>query len=199
KSFYDMAGHMSELSEILKKKVEVAFFEQYGIALDDTSIQSIDLTEKSAQKVETRDELMFNDGRMNMYERQARADAMVAAAGNPGAGGIAGQAMGMGMGLNMANQMAGAFATPAGGAQPGMAMAAPPPPPPVGWYVYANGQQQGPFAPDALAQLAGQGQLTPQTNVWKQGMAGWVPAANAPELASLFQSATPPPPPPPAG
>ncbi|MFP4430660.1 MAG: SPFH domain-containing protein [Spirochaetaceae bacterium] len=203
KSFYEMAGQMSELSEILKGKVEVAFFEQYGIALEDTSIQSIDLTERSAEKVEKRDEVMFNDGRMNMYERQARADAMVAAASNPGGGNLAGQAMGMGMGLNMANQMAGAFAATPGGAMPGMAVAPPPPSLPTAWYTYVNGRQQGPFDHQAVSQLVAGGQLTPETHVWKQGMAGWVPAANAPELGSLFDSATPapspPPPPPPEG
>ena len=48
-----------------------------------------------------------------------------------------------------------------------------------------------------LQQMVQQGQLTPQTYVWKQGMTGWELASNVPELGSLFQStATPPPPPP---
>lgn len=205
KSFYDMAGHYSELSEILKQKTESTFFEQYGIALDDTSIQSIDLTDKSAEKVEKRDELMFTDGRMDMYERQARADAMVGMANNPGSGGMAGQMMGMGAGMAMANQMAGAFAQPGAAAagysgQPQMAVGmAPPPPtaPPVAvWFVHANGQQHGPFAVPQLQQMAGQGQVGPQSQVWRQGMASWVAAGQVPELAPVFQASAPPPPPP---
>ena len=60
-----------------------------------------------------------------------------------------------------------------------------------------NGQQSGPFNMNQLQQLVQQGQLTPQTYVWKQGMTGWELAGKVPELGSLFQSTTPPPPPPP--
>jgi membrane protease subunit (stomatin/prohibitin family) len=205
KSFYEMAGHYDDLSAELKKRVEVIFWEQYGIAIDDTSIQSIDLTEKSAQKVEQRDDLMFQDGRMGMYERQARADALKMMAQNPGAGGLAAGGMGMGMGLAMANQMGGQAAGMMGnpmaagmaGGMAGNAMggAAPPPPPMAAFHVYAGGQQQGPFALAQLQQMAAAGQFTAQTQVWKQGMAGWMPAGQVPELASLFAQATPPPPP----
>jgi membrane protease subunit (stomatin/prohibitin family) len=196
KSFYDMASHYDDLSAELKKRVEVAFYDQYGIDLDDTSIQSIDLSEESAAKVEKRDNLMFNDNRMGMYERQARADAMVGMANNPGAGGMGAQAMGMGMGLAMANQMAQGFT----GGQVGTSVpiagppTAGPPPPPPAFYAYVNGQQLGPLAPGALSQMMQQGTLNPQTQVWRQGMAGWAPAAQVPDLAPLFGSGPPPPP-----
>jgi membrane protease subunit (stomatin/prohibitin family) len=198
KSFYDIASHYDDLSAELRKRVEVSFFDMYGIILDDTSIQSIDLSERSAQKVEQRDDVMFNDGRMGMYERRARADAMVGMANNPGSGGMGSQAMGMGMGLAMANQMAGAFGGQQGspgGAAPAPGMA---PPPPPAFHVFANGQQMGPMAADALARMASQGTLTPATMVWKPGMPAWAPAAQVPEVASLLNQAPPPPPVPPA-
>jgi hypothetical protein len=47
-----------------------------------------------------------------------------------------------------------------------------------------------------LAQMAQGGQLTPQSQVWKQGMAGWSAAGTVEELVALFASASPPPPPP---
>lgn len=196
-SFYEMASHYDNLSIELKKRVEVAFYDQYGIDLDDTSIQSIDLSEESAAKVEKRDDVMFNDNRMGMYERQARADAMVGMANNPGSGGMGAQAMGMGMGLTMANQMAQGFT----GGPVGTAPAAPPPgaavppPPPTQYYAFVNGRQLGPFGPGALSQMVQQGTLTPQTQVWRQGMAGWAPAAQVPDIAPLFGPGPPPPPP----
>ena len=50
-----------------------------------------------------------------------------------------------------------------------------------------------------LQQMVQNGQMTQQTYVWKQGMAGWEMAGNVQELAVLFNTApTPPPPPPPA-
>ena len=64
-----------------------------------------------------------------------------------------------------------------------------------------NGAQAGPFNMQQLAQMAQSGQLTPQTYVWKQGMANWELAGNVAELAALFAPPAPgsmPPPPPPS-
>jgi len=44
-------------------------------------------------------------------------------------------------------------------------------------YIDAAGQQQGPITADQLQQFAAAGQITPQTNVWTEGMAEWLPAA----------------------
>jgi len=146
-------------------------------------------------------------------------------AGNPGPGGLAAGGMGMGMGLAAANQMAGGgmygmnpamgmmnpamgMMNPAmmgmaagAGAAMGQAAAPPPPPQPVSFYVSVGGQQQGPFPAPQLVQMAGQGSLSGDTMVWKQGMAGWAAASTVPELQALFQGgpASVPPPPPPIG
>jgi membrane protease subunit (stomatin/prohibitin family) len=192
KSFYEMAGHFSELSEQLKNKVELTFMEQFGLGLDDTSIQSIDLTEKSAAKVEQRDEVMFADGRMNMYERQARADMMRNLGSNPGAGGLAAGGMGMGLGMAMGGQMANQMMRAGGAAPGGMA----PPPPQSMFHLFVNGQQMGPFPMPALMQMVQQGTFSPEIQVWKQGMQGWAPAGSVSELSGLFQAQAPPPPPP---
>ena len=42
-------------------------------------------------------------------------------------------------------------------------------------------------------QMVQMGQITPQTYVWKQGMAQWELAGNVQELASLFFVPSPPP------
>ncbi len=106
----------------------------------------------------------------------------------------AGMMTGMAMGGAMGQQMAGMM-NQMGNAMNGQA-ATPPPVPSVQYFVSIGGQQSGPFAMQQLQQLAAQGQLTKQTYVWKQGMAGWEFAGNVPELAVLFPSAPTPPPPP---
>ena len=115
--------------------------------------------------------------------------------GGNGGGGMnpAGIMTGMAMGGAMGQQMAGMM-NQMGNAMNGQ-MNTPPPPPNIQYHVSVNGQQSGPFNVTQLQQLVQQGQITPQTYVWKQGMAGWETAGNVPELASLFQGATPPPPP----
>lgn len=107
----------------------------------------------------------------------------------------AGIMTGMAMGGAMGHQLAGMM-NQMGNAMNGQ-MNTPPPPPSIQYHVSVNGQQAGPFNMGQLQQMVQQGQLTPQTYVWKQGMAGWETAGNVAELGSLFQSNTPPPPPPP--
>ena len=101
-------------------------------------------------------------------------------------GGAVGQQM-AGMMNNMGQQMQGAMNTP-------------PPIPNVQYYISTNGSQEGPYNMQQLAQMAQNGQLTPQTYVWKQGMTQWEFASNVPELVTLFAPPAPgsiPPPPPP--
>jgi hypothetical protein len=74
-------------------------------------------------------------------------------------------------------------------------MATPPPPPPpipqLNLFVAVNGQQTGPFAMEAVQQMVYSRQLTPETLVWKQGMAGWAPASSVAELIPLFSNLPP--------
>ena len=50
------------------------------------------------------------------------------------------------------------------------------------YYIVENNQQAGPFS---VEQLAARG-ITPDTNVWTEGMSNWAPASQVSELQSLF-------------
>ena len=116
--------------------------------------------------------------------------------GGGGGSNPAGMMTGMMMGGAMGQQMAGMVNSM--GQQMQNAMNTPPPIPNVQYHVSVNGMQMGPFNMQQLQQMVQSGQLTPQTYVWKQGMANWDFVCNIPELASLFTApGTPPPPPPP--
>jgi len=108
---------------------------------------------------------------------------------NP-AGMMTGMMMGGAMGGQMANMMN----------QMGQNMQqqqnTPPPPPQLQYSISVNGQTSGLFNWQQLQQLVQNGQLTTNTYVWKQGMAGWELAGNVQELSSLFGAVPPPPPPP---
>lgn len=121
----------------------------------------------------------------------------------------AGMMTGMAMGGAMGQQMAGMMSqmgtqinqTMAQGStsQPPQAPGSVPPPAPgampdVHYSVASNGQTFGPYNWVQLKQLVTNGQLTQQSYVWKQGMAGWEPAGNVAELSPLFGSMPPPPP-----
>jgi len=97
----------------------------------------------------------------------------------------------MAMGGAVGSGMAGAV----GGMMQGMneQKQTPPPPPQIQYNVSVNGQQSGPFGWQQLQQMVQSGQITKDTYVWKQGMAGWELAGNVQELSSLFGVVPPPP------
>jgi len=159
-----------------------------------------------AQRMQT-DAANFAVHQLNQQAAVAKAGA--AALGQMGAGGamnmgagggmnpaamMTGMAMGGAMGQQMAgmmgNMMQGINQQSAGG-MPG---AMPPPPPVVQYNIAVNGQSTGPFTLDQLRQMAAQGQFTPQSQVWKQGMSGWTAAEAVAELAPVFAQSAPPPP-----
>jgi membrane protease subunit (stomatin/prohibitin family) len=113
-----------------------------------------------------------------------------------GGGGInpAGMMTGMMMGGAMGNQMAGMMNNM--GQNLNQQQNTPPPPPQIQYSVSVNGQTAGPFNWQQLQQMVQNGQLSPNTHVWKQGMAAWEIAGNVQELSNLFGAVPPPPPPP---
>jgi hypothetical protein len=50
------------------------------------------------------------------------------------------------------------------------------------WFFASNGQQQGPYPEAQFRDLIARGQVTPQTLVWSEGMAGWAKAGEVPGL-----------------
>lgn len=63
--------------------------------------------------------------------------------------------------------------------------------PQVQYMVGVNGQPAGPFDWNQLQQLVQSGQLTQQTQVWKQGMTQWAMAGQVQELLPLFMGQAP--------
>ncbi|MFN4100018.1 MAG: SPFH domain-containing protein, partial [Pararhodobacter sp.] len=194
----DMAANTKDLSKIVGEAIEPTLTE-YGVSMPELYIENISLPPE-VEKVLDQRSSMGIVGDLNKYTQFAAAQAMQQAAGASGDNAM-GAGLGMGMGMGMAQQMANAM----GGAnapaqQPAQQTAAPPPPPSASpeYHLAENGQTKGPFGTAQLQQMAGAGELTRETMVWTQGMAGWTKAGDVPALATLF-AAMPPPPPPPAG
>ena len=185
----DLAANYNELGDTIGEGIGQEFAE-LGLELTKMLIENISLPEEVEKALDARSSMGVL-GNMQQYTQFQAANSIPIAAGNEGmGGGFAAAGMGAGMGMAMGAQMQQAMAPGAG---------APPPPPPaaggLSYYMSVNGQQHGPYPVTTLQQYAQQGNFTAQTQVWAQGMSGWLPAAQVPELASLFQSAPPPPPP----
>lgn len=188
----DLAANYSEMSEQLRKKVIERVDDEYGLDVPQLYIVNVSLPEEVEKALDTRTS-MGVVGDMNRFQQYQMGQAMTSAAENPAGGGAA-DGMGLGMGFAMANRMAQAGAAPGG---QGQAAAPPPPPQNRAWHTAVNGQTQGPFSDQDLAQRIGGGQITAETLVWSAGMQGWTPAGQVPQLARHFASQSPPPPPPP--
>jgi membrane protease subunit (stomatin/prohibitin family) len=192
-SLLDLAANYKTLGDICLKNLNTS---EYGLQFTQFLINSISLPEELQKKLDEGTGMnMLGD--MNRYQQMSMADAMKTAAANGGngGGGMEGM-MGMMMMNNMMNQqqMMNQQMMNQGGHAQGYGQATPPPPPMMSqYYVYINGQQMGPFPIQMLQQMVAQGQMTGDTQVWKQGMANWAAANTVPELASLFGGATPPP------
>ncbi|MEO8471791.1 MAG: DUF4339 domain-containing protein, partial [Chryseolinea sp.] len=99
----------------------------------------------------------------------------------------------MGMGFAMAQQMGQMFSQ-----QNQANQQSGPPPIPGGniqFYIAVNGAQQGPYTPQTLQQMIQQGSVNRDSLVWRQGIASWIKASDAPEISGFFGAVPPPLPP----
>lgn len=183
----DLLSQYDEVSKTCFDKMKPEFGE-YGIELTKFLLNNI-TPPKEVEEIMDKRTSMGIVGNLQQYTQFQAANAMEAAAKNPG--GDAGAGMGMGMGFAMANQMAQSMNQ---NAQQGN-NAVPPPLTGSTYHVALNGQQAGPFDMNTLSNMAKSGQLNGDTLVWKQGMAGWDKASNVGELLSLLNQVPPPVPP----
>ncbi len=56
------------------------------------------------------------------------------------------------------------------------------------WHYMIGQQQLGPVPMSTIVGMINTGSITASTLVWKQGMAGWIPAGSAPEFTYVFQT-----------
>ncbi len=96
---------------------------------------------------------------------------------------MASMAVGSVVGQNIAETMGAAMSGMNQSMQNGIT---PPPIPIITYHIVVNGQATGPFDMNTLAQMANTGQITTDSLVWKNGMAGWVKASTVDELKGLF-------------
>lgn len=201
----DLAANTDQLADFLRERVapEMA---AYGVELPSLYIENLSLPEAVEEAMDRRTS-MGVIGDLSKYSQFQAAEAMRAAAENPGsAGGGMGAGLGAGLGMAMAHQMSGGpWGNAQGSNQPQQSSApaagaasTPPPPPPAEaiYHIAENGQTRGPYSLAELGQMTNDGSLTRETLIWSAGFDGWTKAGEVDQLAQLFTVAPPPPPPP---
>lgn len=118
--------------------------------------------------------------------------------GSGGNGGMdmAGIAAGMAIGGSVGRNIAGAMDNMMGNAPAGISGSPVPPPIPRQdrFHVAINGAATGPFDLITLSSMVASKSLTPESLVWQESMATWMPAKTVPAIAALFNNGPTPPP-----
>ena len=129
----------------------------------------------------------------NVGVEGARGLGQMGSSGAGGGGGLdpatmmAGMAVGGAVGQNIAGMMNNAMQGFNSNQQ--TQPQTPPPVPTVAYYVVQNGQSTGPFDIQTLSRMKAQGSFSPDSLVWKEGMADWAKAGDIQELQNLFSTA----------
>jgi membrane protease subunit (stomatin/prohibitin family) len=195
----DMAANTADLGKLIASAISPIVGE-YGLTIPEFYIENISLPAAVEEALDKRSSMGIA-GDLGKFTQYSAAEAMTAAASNPGGSGGMGAGLGAGMGMAMATQMANQMqpgpwgSGGSGGATP-QAVTPPPPPPPVEhvWHIAKDGQTTGPFSKARMGQMVGDGTLSRDTHVWTPGQDGWKTAGEVMELAQLFTILPPPPP-----
>jgi membrane protease subunit (stomatin/prohibitin family) len=195
----DMAANTADLGKLIASAISPIVGE-YGLTIPEFYIENISLPAAVEEALDKRSSMGIA-GDLGKFTQYSAAEAMTAAASNPGGSGGMGAGLGAGMGMAMATQMANQMQPGpwglggSGGATP-QAVTPPPPPPPVEhvWHIAKDGQTTGPFSKARMGQMVGDGTLSRDTHVWTPGQDGWKTAGEVMELAQLFTILPPPPP-----
>lgn len=179
----DLAAKYDDISAQMKTRM-TPDFEAMGIKLNTFTLENISLPDEVQQAMDQRAS-MGALGNLQNFTQYQSANALRDAANNQGA---SGSMMGMMVGGQLATGVAPQFNGPAGAVPPPLS-------PQAGFFAAINGVQSGPFTLPELQNRIQSGQIARQTLVWKNGMAGWVPAEQATEISGLFATVPPPLPP----
>jgi membrane protease subunit (stomatin/prohibitin family) len=197
----DLAANQDSIGAKLASIMSVEF-RPMGLEFPQFVIENLSLPPEVEAALDKRTQMGVL-GNLNQYTQFQAANAIEAAANNPGG---AGEGVGLGMGMALGQQMAQALGqqqAPAQAAPAPAAAAAPPPmpgmPPPLptapSWFIGVGGQQAGPFDVAGLQAEAAAGRLTRSTLVWRNGMPQWTAADQVGELGPVFANTPPPLPP----
>lgn len=109
---------------------------------------------------------------------------------------MAGVAAGMAIGGSVGRNIAGAMDNMMGNTPAGISGSPVPPPIPRQdrFYVAINGAATGPFDLITLSSMVASKSLAPESLVWRESMANWMPAKTVPAIAALFNNGSTPPP-----
>lgn len=182
----DLAASYEKLGRFVAGRISPEFA-NYGLELTTLLVENVSLPPEVEKALDRRTSMGIV-GDLSRYGQFQAAEALRAAAENPGA---AGSGLGMMVGMGLGGQ-AGPWGAAPRTATPPAPPPVPPPLPDKTFHLALNGKAEGPFPLAELRRRIEAGAVTRTTLAWTEGMPQWQEAGRIPELAALF-GATPPP------
>ena len=181
----DLAANYETLSNFITQKISPEFA-AYGLDVLQLMVENISLPPEVEAALDKRSSMGII-GDLGRYTQFQTAEAIEAAAKNPGGG--ANEGIGMGMGFAVAREMSQAFTAQS----PRQASVTPPPiPGSIVYYAAIDGQQKGPFDRSVVEQKIKTGEISRATLIWHADLVEWTPAEKIAELSMAFANVPPP-------
>jgi membrane protease subunit (stomatin/prohibitin family) len=181
----DLAGNYDELGDFITERLRPEFA-SYGLDVLKLLVENISLPPEVEAALDKRTSMGII-GDLGRYSQFQAAEAMSAAANNPGSS--AADGIGMGMGFAMAQNLGKTLSQPTADAP---TVSPPPIPNAVQYFVALAGQQQGPFNLAELLTKIKAGEVNRHTLIWHAQLTEWTVAEHIDEIADVF-ALTPPP------
>ncbi len=182
----DLAANYDELSTFVTNKIADEF-QEYGLQITKLLVENISLPPEVEKTLDKRTSMGIIKN-LHDYSAFQAAEAMTAAAANPGGG--ASEGIGMGIGLAMGQKMSDSLRS---GSDNNKNRKTPPRVPPIiHFYVASGGHQTGPFTIEEVVAKISRGDLKHESLVWTQGMESWQPAGDLADLKTYFDRVPPP-------
>ena len=179
----ELAANYDDLSTFVTNRI-VGEFGEYGLQITRLLVENISLPAEVEKVLDKRTSIGLL-GNLRDYSAYQAAEAMTAAAANPGGG--AAEGIGLGVGLAMGQKMSEALKGPAApGAGP------PPVPEQRTYYVAVEGHQTGPFTRAEIVAKISKGEVRRETLLWSTGLENWQAAVELSDLGEAFARIPPP-------
>ncbi len=180
----DLAANYDDLSDFVTAKI-APVFNEYGLALVRLLVENISLPPNVEEVLDKRTSMGIL-GNLRDYASFQAAEAIKAAAENPGGGGAEGVGMGMGfaVGKKLTDLMSDDQRNPGSG----------PPPIPMknNYFLAIDGHQIGPIDANTVKKKIQSNEIFANSLVWNTQLVDWTPVGKVPEFAGLFVNKPPP-------
>lgn len=181
---------ITEISSLVEAELRESLYDNFGVALARLDVSAIE-PDKESEGYKKLSSLTQNKG-VSLVHKVASVKDSIGLHG-VGAKNIKNTVKGNnlkkdisgalgGIGSKLSGAVGGVFG---GKKQSGTA---PPPLPSAAYYVAVEDEQTGPYSMSELRRMAGDGSLTRDSLVWKEGMEEWIPAGEMENLVKLFGS-----------